>query len=116
MRSVADSRNSASSGRSPPGNSKAATQPAFFWRYPGVRKVVLCLTVALVLACASCGNKNNIYPVSGKVMYKGSPAAGATVFFCRKGGDTMNDHMVMGIVQGDGSFELVCGSLGKGAP
>jgi hypothetical protein len=81
-----------------------------------VRKLVLCVTAALVFACVSCGNKNNIYPVSGKVMYKGSPASGATVFFCRKGGDTMNDHMIMGIVQGDGSFELVCGSMGKGAP
>jgi hypothetical protein len=81
-----------------------------------MRKVVLCLTAALVLASASCGNKNNIYPVSGKVMCKASPASGATVFFTRKGGDTMNDHMIMGIVQEDGSFELVCGSLGKGAP
>jgi hypothetical protein len=82
----------------------------------GVRKVVFCLVAALALACASCGNRNNIYPVSGKVTYKGSPAAGATVFFHRQGGDSMNDHMIMGIVQEDGSFELVCGSLGKGAP
>jgi hypothetical protein len=81
-----------------------------------VRKVAICLTTALVLACASCDNKANIYPVSGKVICNGSPTSGATVFFCRKGGDTMNDHMIMGIVQGDGSFELVCGSLGKGAP
>jgi len=72
--------------------------------------------VALVLACASCGNQNNIYPVSGKVTYKGSPASGATVFFNRRGGDSMNEPMIMGIVQEDGSFELVCGSLGKGAP
>ena len=81
-----------------------------------MRKVIFCLTAALAFACASCGNKNNIYPVSGKVMYKASPAAGATVFLTRKGGDTINDHMIMGIVQEDGSFELVCGSLGKGAP
>jgi hypothetical protein len=50
------------------------------------------------------------------VTYKGSPASGATVFFYRQGGDSMNEHMIMGIVQEDGSFELVCGSLGKGAP
>jgi hypothetical protein len=81
-----------------------------------VRKVVFCLAAALALACASCGNSNNLYPVSGKVTYKGSPAARATVFFHRQGGDSMNDHMIMGIVQEDGSFELVCGSLGKGAP
>jgi hypothetical protein len=81
-----------------------------------MRKVVFCLAAMLALTCASCGNKNNIYPVSGKITYKGSPAAGATVFFYRQGGDTMNEHMIMSIVQDDGAFELVCGSLGKGAP
>src|SRR5450759_5243476 len=92
---------------------KAANKAYLFRRYPGVRKVVFCLTAVLALACASCGNKNNIYPVLGKVTYKGSPAAGATVFFYRQGGDSMNEHLIMGIVQEDGSFELVCGSLGK---
>jgi hypothetical protein len=70
----------------------------------------------LAPACGSCSNKLGIYPVSGKVTYKGKPAAGAAVFFKRQGGDGMNEHTVMGIVQEDGSFELVCGSLGKGAP
>jgi hypothetical protein len=81
-----------------------------------VRKVVYCLAAALALAGASCGNKHKIYPVSGKVTYRGAPAAGATVFFQRRGGDPMSEHLVMGIVQEDGSFELVCGPLGKGAP
>jgi hypothetical protein len=72
------------------------------------------LTTAL--ACASCSNKNNIHPVSGKVTYKGAPAAGAAVFFYRHGGDPMNEHLIMGLVQEDGTFELVCGALGKGAP
>jgi hypothetical protein len=81
-----------------------------------VRKVLFCLTAALAQASASCGNKNNLYSVSGKVTYKGAPAAGAAVFFRRQGGDPMNEHMIMGIVQEDGSFEVVCGSLGKGAP
>jgi hypothetical protein len=70
---------------------------------------------ALALTAASCGS-NQLYPVSGKVTYKGAPAAGAAVFFQRQGGDHMNDHLIMGIVKEDGSFELVCGSLGKGAP
>jgi hypothetical protein len=81
-----------------------------------VKKVIFCLMAMLVLSCTSCGNKNNIYPVTGQVTYKGSPASGATVFFFRRGGDSMNENMTMGIVQEDGSFELVCGSLGKGAP
>jgi hypothetical protein len=74
-----------------------------------------CTTAALALACASC-NINNIYPVSGKVMYRGSPASGAVVFFNRQGSYLINEPVIMGIVQEDGSFELVCGSLGKGAP
>jgi hypothetical protein len=86
-----------------------------FRRYLGVRKIVFSLAGTLALTCVSCGN-NGIYPVSGKVMHKGAPAEGAVVFFYRHGGDLMNDHMIMGIVQKDGSFELVCGSLGKGAP
>jgi hypothetical protein len=73
------------------------------------------VTAGLVLACAAC-NKTRIYPVSGKVMYNGFPASGATVFFCRQGGDTRNEQLILGVVQADGSFELVCGSLGKGAP
>ncbi|HTU23583.1 MAG TPA: hypothetical protein VMG10_36440 [Gemmataceae bacterium] len=81
-----------------------------------MRKVVFCLTAALVLACSSCGNNKKIYPVSGKMTYNGSPASGAVVFFHRQGGDTMKEPTIMGIVQEDGSFELVCGPLGKGAP
>jgi hypothetical protein len=95
---------------------KVASKPCLFRRYPAVRKGVFGLTAALALACASCGNKSNIYPVSGKVTYKGAPASGATVFFHRQGGDPINEHLIMGIVREDGSFELVCGSLGKGAP
>jgi hypothetical protein len=85
-------------------------------RYPGMKKVVLCQIAVLALACASCSKKDSSYPVSGKVTYRGSPASGATVFFHRHGGDGMNDHAIMGIVQEDGSFELVSGSRSKGIP
>jgi|SRR5579883_153278 len=80
-----------------------------------MRKAICCLLGVLALTFTSCG-RNALYPVTGKVTYKGIPAAGATVFFYRQGGDPLNEHLVMGIVQEDGSFELVCGSLGKGAP
>ena len=74
-----------------------------------------CITVAaMVLACSGCAR--DLYPVSGKVLYKSTPAEGAAVFFQRKGADPMNEHLLMGIVQTDGSFSLVCGSLGEGAP
>lgn len=81
-----------------------------------MRKIIFCLTAALLPAVASCGNKDNLHPVFGKVTWEGAPAAGACVFFYRKGADPMNEHMVMGIVKDDGTFDLVCGSLGKGAP
>ena len=71
---------------------------------------------AVALACASCGNPHNLYPVSGKVTYRGVPAAGANVLFFRQGGDRQNEHLIMGIVGQDGSFALDCGPLGKGAP
>ena len=76
------------------------------------RRLLFVMAVALV--CTSCGKR--IYPVSGKVTYKDEPAVGAAVFFHRQGGDSMNDHLIMGIVQDDGSFTLDCGALGKGAP
>src|SRR5260221_11510471 len=71
---------------------------------------------AISLTCASCSKSNNLYPVSGTVTYKGEPAAGATVALYRVGADPMNEHAIMGIVQDDGSFTLVCGHFGPGAP
>jgi hypothetical protein len=71
---------------------------------------------AVALSCASCGNPHNLYPVSGKVTYKGSPAAGAAVFFRRQGADPINEPTIMGLVREDGAFTLVCGGLGNGAP
>jgi hypothetical protein len=80
-----------------------------------VRKVVFCLTAALALTSVSCSN-SSLYPVVGKVTYKGIPPAGATVFFYRHGVESLSEHLIMGVVQADGSFELVCDALGKGAP
>ena len=79
-----------------------------------MRKTTFCAIATLALVCTSCSN--NIYPVSGMVKYRGIPASGAVVFFLRQGVDSHNEPVIMGIVQENGSFELVCGSLGKGAP
>jgi hypothetical protein len=74
-------------------------------------------TVAVMaLVCASCGHSTKLYPVSGKVLYKGSPAAGATVFLQRRGANPLHEQTIMGIVREDGSFTLVCGPQGPGAP
>lgn len=74
------------------------------------------LAAAAALACLGCGKGNGIYPVSGTVIYKGAPAAGAYVKFFREGADPAREQTIMGVVQADGSFSLDCGSLGKGAP
>ncbi len=77
-----------------------------------MKKCVFYLTAAVALTCTSCGN--GLYSVSGKVTYKGQPAAGAAVFFQRQGADLMNEPMIMGLVQQDGSFSVVCGDKGAG--
>jgi hypothetical protein len=81
-----------------------------------VRKsLAVSLTVAWVFACVGCGRSSGIYPVSGKVLYRGEPAAGATVSFVRKGAtDRMREQVPQGVVGGDGTFSLAS-PLGAGA-
>ncbi|HZY83325.1 MAG TPA: hypothetical protein VFE78_00730 [Gemmataceae bacterium] len=79
-----------------------------------MRKGLFGAAAALALACCSCGN--GLSPVSGTLTYRGAPAAGATVHFRRTGADPLNEQSVMGIVQADGTFTLVCGAQGPGAP
>ncbi len=75
------------------------------------------LVAALTLACAGCGDAGGkLYPVSGKVTYKGGPAIGAFVFLLRKGVDPLDEQSIMGVVQEDGSFTVVCDVKGQGAP
>lgn len=87
-----------------------------------MKKIAIYVTAALVLPFASCSDTENpypdvsVHPVSGKVSYKGSPAAGAMVTLKRQGGDPSKEPEIIGIVQPDGTFELVSGPLGKGAP
>jgi hypothetical protein len=81
-----------------------------------MKKLLGYATAVIGLACTSCGNSNNLYPVSGTVTFKGQPAGGAAVFFHRQGSDPMNEHAIMGIVGDDGYFTLVCGPLGEGVP
>ncbi len=81
------------------------------------RASVCCLVTVMLFAGLSCSRQpKGIYPVSGTVTYNGSPATGAAVFFHRHDPGPQNEQVVMGIVKENGAFELVCGSLGKGAP
>jgi len=79
-----------------------------------MRLLLSVITAALTLSCASCGNSSGLYPVSGKVLYKGEPAAGATVTFLRKDAtDPINEPTAQGVVQEDGTFTLA-GPTGPG--
>lgn len=69
----------------------------------------------LALTCASCGN-NGLYPVCGRVTCNGEPATGAFVYLLRRGANPLDQQSVMGVVQADGSFIIVCDAKGKGAP
>jgi hypothetical protein len=82
-----------------------------------MQKLLFCtMTLTLALACSSCGHSPSLYPVNGKVTVNGVPAAGASIIFQRHGVDLMNEQTVMGVVREDGSFNLVCGPHGEGAP
>jgi hypothetical protein len=82
-----------------------------------MQKPLFCsMIAALTLGCSSCGHSPSLYPVTGKVLVKGAPAAGATVFFERHDAGLMNEQTIMGIVGEDGSFRLVSGPHGEGAP
>jgi hypothetical protein len=74
------------------------------------------VTAALMVSCTACRSNHNLYPVAGMVTYNGAPASGAVISFYRRDGDSADHPPILGIVQEDGSFELVCGALGKGAP
>jgi hypothetical protein len=68
--------------------------------------------VACALACSSCSSPSGLYPVRGKVLVNGEPAAGATVTFVRKGAA---ESASQGVVGEDGGFTL-SGPGGEGAP
>ena len=70
---------------------------------------------ACMIASFGCGNSSGTYPVSGKVLYRGEPAAGATVTFVRRDTtDRMHEQTPQGVVREDGTFSLA-GPLGEGA-
>jgi hypothetical protein len=73
------------------------------------------VVAAGAVACLGCGSSSGVYPVSGKVLYRGQPAAGATVTFVRKGAtDRLQEQVPQGVVRDDGTFSLAS-PLGSGA-
>ena len=70
---------------------------------------------SMSLVLGGCGDNNGLYPVQGKVIYKGEPAVGATVSFFRQTPDPSHEEIPRAQVQDDGSFRLESGDRGRGA-
>ena len=80
------------------------------------RLVLVVVGTACAFPAAGCGNSAGLFPVSGKVLYKGAPASGAVVYFQRHGDpDSSNKLVPFGIVDDDGRFSLHSDGLGSGA-
>jgi hypothetical protein len=78
---------------------------------------VLLIAATCVIGVAGCGRPAGLYPVSGKVLYKGEPAAGAVVYFHREGPSPVPTSTIpFGIADADGSFNLTCDGVGDGCP
>ena len=76
---------------------------------------ILFVATVCVATTAGCGRSGGLYPVSGKVLYKGAPAVGATVSFVPKGAsDGPAADVPLGVVTEDGTFTLA-GPRGQGA-
>jgi hypothetical protein len=81
------------------------------------RWFVILAGMSLSLGAPGCGNPPGYYPVNGKVLYKGQPAAGAVVYFHPEGtGAPAMQTVPLGIVEDDGSFYLSCDGVGNGCP
>jgi hypothetical protein len=72
-------------------------------------RVAFALIAAAALSCSSCSS-NGLSPVSGKVMVKGQPAAGARVVFIPEGATDLKTVPASGAVGEDGTFTLVTGN------
>jgi hypothetical protein len=71
-----------------------------------------------LLAFTGCGDgKIARYPVNGKVLVDGKPAAGAMVIFCPiEGSEQLMRERPIGFAGPDGSFQLTTFALNDGAP
>jgi hypothetical protein len=77
----------------------------------------LLIAVSGAVGMAGCGRPAGFYPVSGKVLYKGEPAAGAVVYFHQEVPSPVPATTIpFGIVEEDGSFYLTSDGAGDGCP
>jgi hypothetical protein len=69
----------------------------------------------LFFFCVGCSKEPALYPVEGKVIFKGKEVGGATVIFHPKDGDPVKSHRSVGMTGDDGTFKLKTGDQ-SGAP
>ena len=79
--------------------------------------ILIIAMLPLLLTFSGCSEKRvPVYPVAGKVTYKGQPPVGASVVLHpAKSGDT-SDVTPTGTVKDDGSFAITSYEPGDGAP
>jgi hypothetical protein len=71
--------------------------------------------LALTLGCLGCSSGERLHPVSGKVLYKGQPLAGALVTLHPQGSNDPRVERPNGFTQEDGTFTVTTGQK-PGAP
>jgi hypothetical protein len=71
---------------------------------------------ALLLAVVGCSGHNGVYPVTGKIFYRGTPATGAIVVFHPVGDDSPMALRPSGVVDAQGEFHLTTHRPKDGAP
>ena len=83
------------------------------------RSVILSLGIAgLIVGGCADSSRMKVYPVSGKVLYKGEPAVGAEIAFFGLDEALMTraSPFPKAVVTADGSFSLSSYAPGDGAP
>jgi hypothetical protein len=85
-----------------------------------IRRRILVVAMPIVaLSLSSCARSDGppLYPVHGKVMYKGQPAAGATVILRRLDPElNTTPPVAAGQVDDEGRFSVAVDERGEGAP
>ena len=82
-------------------------------------RVAALMMPVLAVTLASCGRVEGppLYPVQGKVIFKGQPASGATVLFRREDPEPNTTPLVpTGLVDDEGMFTLAVEQRGRRCP
>jgi len=82
------------------------------------RLVIFTIVALFTLSFASCGSARDrkLYPVDGKVLYNGKPAAGVQVIFHPQNDSSPQAAVPSGVTDEEGSFTLTSYNTAKGAP